>query len=91
MAFCGSILIWPYCFLGFTEYRIVRRQNLGPGQFRYSVAQIKEDVPAFLDLSGASGEKDPLKEIQRVNFKVDSSAGVITGIVSNEDCVVRKN
>ena len=77
---------------GFKEYRIGRRQKVGAGHFQYAVARMEEEgVPALLQLSGASGEMDPLKDIQRVDLKVDPTSGAIMGIISNDECVVRKD
>jgi len=74
---------------GFAEYRIVHRRSEGGGKYKYSAVHNKDEVPVELYISGASEIRDPLKEIQMINLRVDDQR-FITGIDDNGDCVIRK-
>jgi len=74
---------------GFAEYRIVHRRSEGGGKYKYSAVHSKDEVPVELYISGASEIRDPLKEIQMINLRVDDQR-FITGIDDNGDCVIRK-
>lgn len=76
-------------FTGFAEYRIVHRRSEGGGKYKYSAVHNKDEVPVELYISGASEIRDPLKEIQMINLRVDDQR-FITGIDDNGDCVIRK-
>ncbi|CAH3112252.1 hypothetical protein pdam_00017988 [Pocillopora damicornis] len=74
---------------GFDEYRIIRRASEGQGKYKYSAFDPKKELPVELHITGASESRDPLKEIQVINLRVDGNK-YITGINDNGDCVVRK-
>ncbi|KAL9959698.1 hypothetical protein ACROYT_G033044 [Oculina patagonica] len=74
---------------GFDEYRIVHRRAEGGGKYKYSAVHSKDEIPVELHISGASAARDPLKEIQLINLRVDDNH-CITAIDDNGDCVVRK-
>lgn len=76
-------------FSGFDEYRIVHRRSEGGGKYKYSAVHNKDEIPVELYISGASETRDPLKEIQLINLRVDDQK-FITGIDDNGDCVIRK-
>ena len=76
-------------FSGFDEYRIVHRRSEGGGKYKYSAVHNKDEIPVELYISGASETRDPLKEIQLINLRVDEQK-FITGIDDNGDCVIRK-
>ena len=76
-------------FTDFDEYHIIRRASEGQGKYKYSAFHSKDEVPVELHITGASESRDPLKEIQVINLRVDGEK-FITGMDDNGDCVVRK-
>ena len=76
-------------FAGFDEYRIVHRRSEGGGKYKYSAVDSKKEIPVELHITGASEARDPLKEIQLINLRVDNDM-IITGIKDDGDCVIRK-
>ena len=89
---------WPHCIKlnfcfccvsGFDEYRIVHRCSEGGGKFKYSAVHKRDEIPVELRISGASPNRDPLKEIQLIKLRVDNDK-YITGMEDCGDCVVRK-
>ena len=74
---------------GFDEYRIVHRCSEGGGNFKYSAVHTRDEIPVEIRISGASPNRDPLKEIQLIKLRVDTDK-FITGMEDCGDCVVRK-
>ena len=91
--YCQNVTDWSVnaneLFAGFDEYRIVHRRSEGGGKYKYSAVHNKDEIPVELYLSDASETRDPLKEIQMINLRVDGQK-FITGIDDNGDCVIRK-
>lgn len=79
----------PLDMEGFDEYRIVHRCSEGGGNFKYSAVHTRDEIPVEIRISGASPNRDPLKEIQLIKLRVDTNK-FITGMEDCGDCVVRK-
>ena len=86
---CQNCIKANELFTGFDEYRIVHRRSEGGGKYKYSAVHNRDEIPVELYISGASEKRDPLKEIQMINLRVDGQK-CITGIDDNGDCVIRK-